>query len=209
MVRARLSVFPAASAACVMLLAPAVARAQARPDGIYALDRPASAVGFTISASMIFKTKEDGSFNDFTGSLSYDPASPTDTRIDLTVFTASIDTHNAEHNELLKSGDFFDVANYPTMRFVSASTATLPDGTFSMTGDMTIRGVTRRMTIPVRLKHDSAGAHQSSALFESTFQIDRTEFGLNGLPKWHGLKVSIAKKVDVHIAIATTLNTPR
>jgi polyisoprenoid-binding protein YceI len=208
MVRAQLPVFFAASAACLALLAPTVARAQV-PDGLYALNRPASAVGFTISASMIFKMKEDGSFKDFTGSLSYDPASPADTRVDLTVYTASIDTRNAEHNELLKSSDFFDVADFPTMHFVSASTAALPDGTFSMTGDMTIRGVTKRMTIPVRLKHDSVGGHQSGALFESTFQIDRTEFGLNGLPKWHGVKVSISKKVDVHIAIATTLATPK
>src|SRR6185369_8566198 len=95
--------------------------------------------GFTISASMLFKFKEDGNFKDFTGNLSYDPARPADTQMDLTVYTASVNTHNAEHDQLLKSGDFFDVDEFPTMHFVSASTTPKPDGTFSMTGDMTIR----------------------------------------------------------------------
>ena len=58
-----------------------------------------------------------------------------------------------------------------------------------------------------RMRRDSAG-NPFSAVFESTFQIDRTQFGLNGAPKFGGLKVSISKKVDVHIAMATTLNGP-
>ena len=112
--------------------------------------------------------------------------------------------HNAENEQILKSGDFFDVEHFPTMHFVSDSTATKADGTFSMTGDMTIRGVTKRMTIPVKRRGDP-----STPIFESSFQIDRTEFGLNGLPKWNGVKVSISKNVEVHIAIATSANAPR
>jgi len=195
------------SFACLVLITSSMAEAQAAPTGVYTLNRAASAVGFTISASMLFKFKEDGSFKDFTGNLSYDPARPADTQMDLTVYTASVNTHNAEHDQLLKSGDFFDAEQFPTMHFVSAATTPKPDGTFSMTGDMTIRGVTKRLTIPVRMRRDSAG-NPFSAVFESTFQIDRTEFGLNGVPKFGGFKVSISKKVDVHIAMATTLNAP-
>jgi polyisoprenoid-binding protein YceI len=194
--------------AWLMLVAPSIANAQTLPTGAYTFNRAASAVGFTISASMIFKVKENGTFNDFTGSLSYDPARPADTHVDLTVYTGSVDTHNSEHDQMLKSPDFFDVERFPTMHFVSASTFTKPDGTLSMTGDMTIRGVTKRMTIPVALRRDSAANDQSGAVFESTFQIDRTEFGLNGLPKWNGFKVSIAKNVAVHIAIATSVSAP-
>ena len=72
---------------------------------------------------------------------------------------------------------------------------------------MTIRGITRRMTIPVRLRSSQTAASQPA--FETTFQIDRTEFGLNGTPKWSGFKVSIAKQVQIHIAIATAINGPR
>jgi polyisoprenoid-binding protein YceI len=191
----------------LVLVAPSMAEAQTLPTGAYSLNRAASAVGFTISASMLFKFKENGAFNDFTGNLSYDPARPADTQLDLTVYTASVATHNSEHDQMLKSADFFDVEEFPTMHFVSALTTTKPDGTFSMTGDMTIRGVTKRLTIPVRMRRDSVG-NPFSAVFESTFQIDRTEFGLNGAPKFGGLKVSISKKVDVHIAIAAAVNGP-
>jgi polyisoprenoid-binding protein YceI len=93
------------------------------------------------------------------------------------------------------------------MHFVSESTIRKPDGSFSMTGDMTIRGITKRLTIPVKVRPESTGG-QSGTLFESTFQIDRTEFGLNGVPKMGGIGVSISKKVDIHIAIAAKPGQP-
>jgi len=188
------------------LVAPVTSVAQALPAGVYSLNRAESSVGFTITGSMLFKVKRDGSFRDFTGNMSYDPGNPANTHMDLTVFTESVDMHNTENTQLMKSSGFFDVDRFPTMRFVSASTATAPDGTMSMTGDMTIRGVTKRMTIPVTMRRESGSGTQSGAIFESNFQIDRTEFGLNGVPKWGGFKVSVSKKVDIHIAIATTVN---
>jgi hypothetical protein len=63
------------------------------------------------------------------------------------------------------------------------------------------------MTIPVTMRREgSTDVNHSGAIFESSFQIDRTEFGLNGLPRWGGFKVSVSKKVDIHIAIATMVN---
>jgi polyisoprenoid-binding protein YceI len=188
------------------LVAPVTSVAQSLPAGVYSLNRAESSVGFTITGSMLFKVKRNGSFRDFTGNMSYDPANPADTHMDLTVYTGSVDMQNAENTQLVKSSDFFDVEHFPTMHFVSASTVTSPDGRISMTGDMTIRGVTKRLTIPVTMHRDSADGGQSGTIFESNFQIDRTEFGLNGTPKWGGFKVSVSKKVDIHIAIATTMN---
>src|SRR5882672_5125206 len=103
------------ASAWLVLVAPSMADAQTLPTDVYTFNRAASAVGFTISASMIFKIKEDGSFKDFSGNLSYDPARPADTQMDLTVYTASVDTHDSEHDQMLKSGDFFDVEHFPTM----------------------------------------------------------------------------------------------
>jgi polyisoprenoid-binding protein YceI len=188
------------------LVAPVTTVAQSATTGVYSLNRAESSVGFTISGSMLFKVKRNGSFSDFTGNMSYDPANPSNTHMDLTVYTESVDMHNAENTQMMKSSDFFDVDHFPTMHFVSASTMTAPDGKISMTGDMTIRGVTKRMTIPVTMRRESGDASHSGAIFESNFQIDRTEFGLNGVPKWGGFKVSVSKKVDIHIAIATTVN---
>jgi polyisoprenoid-binding protein YceI len=204
----RLPVSPAATI-LLILVTPLVARAQSSSDGVYMLDRAASTVGFTLYGSAIFKIKKDGYFKDFTGLVSYDPARPADTRVDLTVNAASIDTQNSAHDELLRSGEFFDVAHYPTIHFASESANMRPDGTLSVTGDMTIRGITRRMTIPVTLRPTTRPGTTPGAAFESTFQIDRTEFGLNGSASQYGFHVSISKKVQIHIAIATRPGIPR
>jgi len=197
-----------ASSTAALLAFATLAQAQPPAAGTYTLDRAASVVGFTISGSMVFKVKEDGRFNDFAGTVAYDPVQPANTHVELTVYTGSVDTRDAKHAELLKSGDFFDVEHFPTMTFVGSSTSAKPDGTFVMTGDMTIRGVTKRMTIPVSFRPNLRADAQPGGVFESNFQIDRTEFGLNGTPRWSGLKVSISKNVQIHLAIATSLSAP-
>jgi polyisoprenoid-binding protein YceI len=207
MIPMRLPVSPAA-AILLILAAPLMARAQASSNGVYMVDLAASTVSFTLQGSAIFKVKRDGYFKNFSGLVSYNPARPADTRVDLTVDAESIDMRNAEHSQLLKSEEFFDVERFPTLRFASESTNMRPDGTLSVTGDMTIRGVTRRMTIPVTLRRTTESGSAAGTSFESTFQIDRTEFGLNGVPDWHGFHVSISKNVQIHIAIATRSSTP-
>ena len=205
MARMRLSV---SSAAAVMMIiaTPIMAHAQETSNGVYMLDRAASMVSFTLYGSAIFKIKKDGYFRDFTGLVSYNPERPDDTRVDLTVRAASIDTQNSTHDELLKSDEFFDVEHYPTIHFASQSANVRPDGTLSMTGDMTIHGITKRMTIPVTMRRTTMTGTPPSAAFESTFQIDRTDFGLNGSAREYGIHVSISKKVQIHIAIATRLD---
>ena len=204
----RLPVSPAA-AILLFLSTPVMARAQALSNGVYTVDQATSTVSFTLQGSAIFKVKKDGYFKNFSGLVSYNPARPADTRVDLIVDAESIDMRNSEHTQLLKSPEFFDVERFPTLHFASASTNMRPDGTLSVTGDMTIRGVTRRMTIPVTLRRATPDGAAQSAAFESTFQIDRTEFGLNGIPNWHGFHVSISKNVQIHITIATRPNTPQ
>jgi polyisoprenoid-binding protein YceI len=186
----------------IVTAAPSPARAE---TGTLAVDPAASEVDFTIYASKLFTFKREGQFREFTGQLSFDPANPLQTQVDLTVYTSSVDIHNDEHNQLLKSNAFFDVERFPTMHFTSSSANVKPDGTFAVTGDLTIRGITQRLTIPAKLKLVPETAGPSIASFESTFEIDRTQFGLIGVAKPHGLSVSIAKKVRIHIAVATSL----
>ena len=179
----------------------------AQPSDDYALNRDASTVGFTVYARMLFTVPNEGRFTQFSGQLSYDPASPDNTRVDLTVYTASVDMDNAEHAQLLRSDAFFDVSHFPTMHFVSAGVQLRPDGSVALTGDLTIRDVTKRIGIPVTIRP----VQQSSvkgAIFETTFDIDRTEFGLNGSPKTAGFNVPISKKVQIHIAISGIAKPP-
>jgi polyisoprenoid-binding protein YceI len=198
-----------AAATLLILAAPVLARAQASSDDVYVVDQAASSVSFTLQASAIFKVKKDGYFKNFSGLVAYDPARPTDTRVDLTVVAGSIDMRNSEHSQLLKSAQFFDVDHFPTLHFASETTQLQPDGTLSVTGDMTIRGITRKMTIPVTLRPTTLSGTTPGAAFESTFQIDRTEFGLDGSASQYGFHLSISKKVQIHIAIATRPGIPR
>jgi len=186
---------------------PATAADVETPGSLYSVNHGGSSIGFTISGSkMFFKFKRDGQFKDFNGQLSYDPARPCDARVNLTVYTGSVDMHDPDNNQLLKSAEFFDVDHFPTMHFTNSTTEVRPDGTLAMTGDMTIRGVTKKMTIPVKLRQDSKSA-QAGAVFETTFPIDRTDFGLLGDPALGGFSLKIAKSVQIHIAIATAILT--
>jgi polyisoprenoid-binding protein YceI len=199
---------PLIAAGILVFFTFSTASAQVPSGAVLAVNQATSVVGFTIVGSSLFtKIKRDGQFRDFTGRVSYDPARPASTDVDLTVYTASVDMHDADNTRLLKSGEFFDVQRFPTMHFAGSATGAKPDGMFSMTGDMTIRGITKRMTIPVSLRQMAGDL--SSAVFETTFPIDRTEFGLNGVPRWNGLRVSISKNVQIHLAIVTALNTPQ
>jgi polyisoprenoid-binding protein YceI len=190
-------------AAVVLTFFTVVASAHAAEAGVYTLDQAASAVDFTISATKIFTVKKHGTFREFSGQIMFDPENPLSTQVDLTVATASVDIRNPEHNELLKSEGFFDVARFPTMHFTSSSTDMRPDGTFWWSGDLTIRGITQRMTVPVKLRQaEDRGLF--GPVFETSFDIDRTEFGIVGIPRAGGLNVSIAKKVRIHLAIAAS-----
>src|SRR4051812_10703884 len=147
----------------VLSLATAAAAARAEtPAGLYTVNQTASSVGFTIYGSMIFKFHRDGTFKDFNGELAYDPAQPSSTHVDLTVYTGSVDMHNAEHNSLMKSPEFFDVERFPTLHFTSSAAEAKPDGTLAVTGDLTIRGVTKRVTIPVKLRQAPSAAAAAS-----------------------------------------------
>ena len=91
------------------------------------------------------------------------------------------------------------------MHFAGAVSDALADGTLTVAGDLTIRGITKRISAPITFRSLS---QQPATVFETSFQIDRTDFGLNGTPTWRGFSVSIAKTVEIHIAIAAVGTGP-
>jgi polyisoprenoid-binding protein YceI len=191
---------PIAAAALLATAVPRPAHAQPlAPSNLYSLNQASGEVGFTIVARMLLTQKREGRFTEFSGELAYDPARVTDTHMDLTVFTSSVNMHNADHERVLRSPDFFDVERFPTMHFVSSGVSVGANGSLALDGDLTIRGITKHVTLPVRLSGNQRGGIVPA--FETTFQIDRTEFGLNGTPTWGGVNVSIAKNVQIHVAI--------
>lgn len=91
-----------------------------------------------------------GRFNDFSGSFSYDENNPEASKVSVVIKTASLDTNHAERDKHLRGEDFFDVEKYPEARFVSTGFKDNGDGTAVLTGNLTLKGVTRPVTIDVK-----------------------------------------------------------
>jgi len=174
------------------------AQAQAAADaGVYRVRPSDSLVQFTISKWTVFK--EEGRFRDFQGTIHYDPADPAASRVEFQVRVASVDTKAEGRDKTLQDEDFFYAARYPTMSFRSTAVRAAGERTLLVTGELTIRGVTRTITVPVEL----LGVHQrrdSNALagFETTFTIDRRQFGVLGL-RWSGGELILGNEVTIRL----------
>lgn len=96
-----------------------------------------------------------GRFNHFEGAFSYDEDAPENASVEVTIETASIDSNHAERDKHLREEEFLNVERYPEARFVSTSYKDLGDGKGELRGDLTLRGVTRPITIDV--SHIGAG----------------------------------------------------
>jgi polyisoprenoid-binding protein YceI len=143
------------------------------------------------------QVKREGRFHDITGELSYDPNRPADTRWMWSSIPRALTVNDARHNELLHRTSFSTPWNFPPMRFTHTATTTQPNGTMMVDGRPHDPGITKRIAIPVALQMMKNGA-STAARFDTTFEIDRTEFGLNGVPKMAGFNISIAKRVRIH-----------
>ena len=90
-----------------------------------------------------------GRFNTFSGEFSYDEANPSASRVSVTIDTASIDSNHAERDKHLRNDEFLDVDQFPEARFVSTAYRELGDGKAEISGDLTLHGVTRPITLDV------------------------------------------------------------
>ena len=115
------------------------------------IDPAHSTVGF--SARHMGLAKVRGQFNRFTGEIEGDPKSIAEAKGRFEVDLASVDTGNHDRDAHLRSADFFEVERFPTMTFVSKSVTPAGDGTYKVTGDLTIKGITK----PVELGYEHGG----------------------------------------------------
>lgn len=137
-----------------------------------------SAVYFKVSHLVISKVK--GQFGEFSGTIDFDGKNFKDASVEFTVQSASIDTDNEKRDEHLKSADFFAVDSFPTFTFVSKSVTEPNDGKFTLTGDLTLRGVTKEVTFDCEFNgtvQDPWGNTRAGFSAETT--INRQDFGVD------------------------------
>lgn len=158
------------------LLLPGLSLTAASADPVvYKVDPDHSGVGFSIRH---FVSNITGRFQDFDGVVKYDKANPAASSVSFTVQAKSIDTANGDRDNHLRSPDFFDAEKFPTWTFTSTSVKAVDADTLEVTGDMTIKGVTKKVTIPVDVLGSVKTPRGEKAGFETSFKLDRKEYGI-------------------------------
>lgn len=142
------------------------------------IDPDHSAARFTIKHMMI--SNVHGSFSEVNGAAVFDENDPRNFLLSITIGVNSIDTGVTKRDDHLRSADFFEAARYPVMHFVSKQLAPAEAGSFLLTGELTIHGVTKevqvKLTGPTPAVKDPWGNFRKGALL--TGEINRQEFGI-------------------------------
>jgi polyisoprenoid-binding protein YceI len=164
---------------------------------VYQVDRAHSSAGFRVRH---FVTKVPGQFRELTGTIEYDRQNPAASRVELTVSAASIDTGNEERDTHLRSPDFFDASSFPYLTFASTVVRAMDADTLEVTGELTIRGVPRRITIPVELLGTFPTPSGEKAGSETRFTVNRLDYGIT----WNRMLDAgtiLGDEVEIHIAV--------
>ncbi len=162
-------------AAVTAALVPALALAQ---TSTWNVDAAHSRVGFSVKHLVISDVK--GEFAKTSGKAQIDDADLAKSSVEMTIQVASVDTRDEKRDAHLKSADFFDAAKYPTITFKSTKVVPGKDGELTITGDLTMRGVTKPVTLEGTLSKaitDPWGLTRRGASF--TGKIDRKEWGVS------------------------------
>lgn len=149
-------------------------------------------------ASVVFKVKHLGvsyvwgRFNQVAGTFVLDEANPAASRVEVVIQTASVDTGNARRDRHLRNADFFDAEQFPEVRFTSKQMTRKESNLWEVTGDLTLHGVTRPLTVQITkvgAGKDPWGGERAGG--ELTFTIKRSDFGMSGLLEAVGDEVTV------------------
>jgi polyisoprenoid-binding protein YceI len=156
----------------LLLISPTLSAATYQIDGAH------SSAGFTVRHMMV--SNVSGAFTKLSGSVDYDADNLAQSRIEVTIEAASVNTRNEGRDKHIRTADFFDVENYPTITFRSKRVEKAGEGRLRVVGDLTLRGVTKEVVLDVEgptpeIQQQSAFRMGASA----TTRINRKDFGVN------------------------------
>jgi polyisoprenoid-binding protein YceI len=145
--------------------------------GVYTLDPSHSTIGFVARHAMVTNVK--GGFQDFEGTLHLDGSDPSKSTASLDVKMDSIETGSADRDGHLKSADFFKIDEHPMMTFRSTKAEALGGDEYRITGDLTILGTTKPITIDLEFNGAAKDPFGNERVgFEGKAEILRSEWGL-------------------------------
>jgi polyisoprenoid-binding protein YceI len=167
--------------------------------GTFAIDTGHSHVGFVVRHMMVSKVR--GSFPTFEGRIVVGET-PEDSSVEVTIDAASVDTKEDKRDAHLRSPDFFDVDKYPTWTFRSTRLVPTTAGRFDLEGDLTLHGVTRRVTLAVEQEGIVMDPYGNERIgFSATTELDRDDWGISFNMALEAGGVVVAKTVKLEIEI--------
>jgi polyisoprenoid-binding protein YceI len=175
-------------------------------SGDYTLDPSHSRIGFSARHAMV--TKVRGYFDEYEGSAHVDTANPANSSVTVTINAASVTTGHEQRDGHLKTPDFFDIANYPQITFVSTDVER--DGAeWAITGDLTINGVTKSVTVPFEETGSAKDPFGNTRVgFEGGLTIDRTEWNLKFNASLETGGVLVSEKVKLEFDVSAIAVVP-
>jgi polyisoprenoid-binding protein YceI len=145
--------------------------------GTYTLDPTHTRIGFVARHAMV--TKVRGSFNEFEGTATIDGDDPANSTARVTITAASIDTRNAQRDAHLRSNDFLAMDDHPEITFVSTGVTPVDGTTFELSGDLTIKDVTRPITVPFTFEGAAQDPFGNQRIgFDGSVTISRKDYGI-------------------------------
>jgi polyisoprenoid-binding protein YceI len=175
------------------------------PAGTWTVDPAHSSVGFTVRHLMVSKVR--GSFKEFTADI-VTAQNPLDSKVSATVQMASIHTGDDGRDQHLRTNDFFDIDQFPTMSFTSTGLEGA-GADYKLRGDLTIKGVTHPVTFDLEvngLEQDPWGNTRSG--FTLTGSILRKDYGMEYNAILESGGVMVGDKVNIEIDVEAVLNKP-
>jgi polyisoprenoid-binding protein YceI len=175
-------------------------RTLTKPEaGTWAIDPAHTRLGFV--ARHLVASKVRGSFESFAGTIEV-ADDLTESKVDVSIDTASVTTGATDRDNHLRSADFFDVENFPTMRFESTEIKDLGDGSFEINGNLTIRDITKPVTLDtVYLGIISDPWGNGKAMLEATTRINREDWGLTWNAPLETGGVLVSKEITIELEV--------
>ena len=169
--------------------------------GEYTIDPTHSEVGFSVRHAMV--TTVRGQFAEYEGKLQLDGSKPANSSAEVTIKVVSIDTNQAQRDEHLRTGDFFDAATYPEISFRSSSAEQVDDETYRMHGDLTIKDTTKPVSIDFTYNGSATDPYGNLRVgFEGSTTVNRGDWGLTYNAALEGGGVLISDKVKLTFDIS-------
>lgn len=167
--------------------------------GEYELDKSHTSVEFVARHLMISKVR--GRFNDFSGVISVGE-NPEDSSVAVTIDVPSVTTGDAQRDGHLLSPDFFDAEQYPTITFRSTKVVPVKGGDWKVTGDLTVRDVTRPVVLDVEFEGSHPTPWGTTPIgFSASTELDREDFGLTWNQALETGGVLVGKKIKIELSV--------